>query len=155
MCLNVKKTPFMLFSTDLCCDGITVTVANCVTKKVYLTKFLGVVIDDKLCWREHIELLLTKLFKSMGMLKAASLCMPQDVLLLIFYVFFNSQLHYGLLVWGNTYVSYVTPIKILYERCIRLLSYEHTYSYIPPLALQFNSIQCSANFNLLDKFLIN
>ena len=42
----LKKNPFMLFSTGLCCDAITMTVANCVIKKVHSTKFLGVVIDD-------------------------------------------------------------------------------------------------------------
>ena len=46
-----------------------------------------------------------------------------------------SQLHYGLLVWINIYVSYLTPIKILYKRCVRLLSYEHSYAHPPPLAL--------------------
>ena len=72
----------------------------------------------------------------MGMLKAASLYMPHDVLLLIFYAFFYSQLHYGLLIWVNTYVSYLTPIKILYKRCSRLLSYENLYAHTPPLTLQ-------------------
>ena len=67
-------------------------------KKVHSTKFLGVVIDDKLCWRKHIELLHIKQSKSMGTLKAASLYMPHNVLLQIFNAFFNSQLHYGLLV---------------------------------------------------------
>ena len=37
------------------------TVANCVITKVHSTKFLGVVIDDKLCWWERIELLHIKL----------------------------------------------------------------------------------------------
>ena len=72
----------------------------------------------------------------MDILKAASLYMPHDVSLLFFYAFFNSQLHYGLSVWRNTYVSFLTLIKILYKRCIRLLSYEHPYVHTPPLALQ-------------------
>ena len=70
------------------------------------------------------------------MLKAASLYMPHDVLLPIFYAFFNCQIHYGLLVWGNTFVSYLIPMKILYKRCIRLLSSEHPYAHTPPLASQ-------------------
>ena len=45
------------------------------------------------------------------MLKAASLYMPHDELPIIFYAFFNSQLHYGLLIQGNINVSYLTPIK--------------------------------------------
>ena len=134
--LNVKKTHFMLLSTGLCGDYTTMTIANCVLKKVHSTKFLGVVLFDKLYWREHIELLHIKLSKSIGMLKSASLYMPHDVLLLFFYAFFNDQLHFGLLIWGNTYLSYLTPIKTLYKRCIRLLSYEHPYAHTPPLALQ-------------------
>ena len=66
----------MLFSTGLCCDEITMTVANCIIKNVYSTKFLGVLIVDKLRWWERIELLHIKLSKVMGMLKTASLYMP-------------------------------------------------------------------------------
>ena len=98
------------------------------------------VIGDKLCWREHIELLHIKLSKLMDILKVASLYLPHDVLLLIFYLFFNSQLHYGLLVSVNTYVSYLTPIQILYKRCIILLSCEHPYAHTPPLTLQLRLV---------------
>ena len=80
----LKKTQIMLLSTCLCCDDITMTAANCVIKKVHSTKFLSVVIDEKLCWWDHIELMHIKLSKSMGMLKAASIYVPHDVLLLIF-----------------------------------------------------------------------
>ena len=80
---------------------MTKTVANCVIKKVHSTLFLGVVIDDKLFWREHIELLHIKLSKSVGMLKVASLYMPRDVLLLTFYAFFNSHCNYIMVYWSG------------------------------------------------------
>ena len=80
------------------------TVANCVIKKVNSTKFLNVVINDKLCWLEHIELLHIKLSKSMGMLKATSLYVPHDVLLIIFYAFFNS--HLRMVYWSGEILMY-------------------------------------------------
>lgn len=136
LCLNVSKTHFMLFSTGPCCSDSSLTIANCVINKVQSTKFLGLFIDDKLCWFDHIEYLRTKLSKSLGLLKAASSCMPQSVLLSIFYAFFNSHIHYGLLIWGNSYSTYLAPINVLYKRCLRLLSHAHPLAHTPPLALQ-------------------
>ena len=62
--------------------------------------------------------------------------MPKIVLLSIFYAFFHSQLHYGFLIWVNTYLSYLVPIKVLYKGCIRLLSCAHPFACTPPLASQ-------------------
>ena len=54
----------------------------------------------------------------------------------MFYAFFNSQLLYGLLIWGNTHSSYLIPINVLYKRCLRLLSHVPPLAHTPPLAFQ-------------------
>ena len=50
--------------------------------------------------------------------------------------FFNSQLLYGLLIWGNTYSSYLAQINVLYKRCLRKLSCAPLLAHTPPLAFQ-------------------
>ena len=137
LCLNVNKTHFLLFATGLCCSDTSLVCYNCEVKKVQSTKFLGLFIDDNLCWFDYTAFLNTKLSKSFGLLKAVNLYMPKIVLLSIFYAFFHSQLHYGFLIWGNTYLSYLEPIKVLYKRCIRLLSCAHLFAHTPLLASQF------------------
>ena len=52
--LNVSKTNFMLFSNRHCHIDIKVTINNVHLKRVYTTKFLGILIDHKLNWKEHI-----------------------------------------------------------------------------------------------------
>ena len=37
-------------------------------KREHVTKFLGVIIDENLSWKEHIEILSSKISKSIGML---------------------------------------------------------------------------------------
>ena len=37
-------------------------------------------------------------------------------------------------IWVNTYSSYIEPIKVLYKRCIKLLSCAHPFARAPPLA---------------------
>ncbi len=136
LCLNVVKTHFMLFATGCLCADVSLNVANIVVKKVQSIKFLGVYIDERLCWHEHVNMLYTKLSKSLGLLKAASVYLPRNILLSMFYAFFNSQLLYGLLIWGNTYSTYLMPINVLYKRCLRLLSCAPLLAHTPPLALQ-------------------
>ena len=106
----------MLFAIGLCCSDTSLFCYNCVVKKVQSTKFLGLLIDDNLCWYDHTAFLHTKLSKNTVLLNAASLYMPKIVLLSIFYAFFYSQLHYGFLIWGKTYLSYLEPIKVFYKQ---------------------------------------
>ena len=44
----------MVFSTRTVPNDIEVTINNCKIDQVYTTKYLGVVIDDKLNWKEHV-----------------------------------------------------------------------------------------------------
>jgi hypothetical protein len=89
LCVNVDKTHFMFFSKRGCvCDRV-LKLRSCSVKLVQSTKFLGVYIDDKLNWAVHITELVTKLNRSLGMMKVASHCLPHDVLLQIFYAFFT------------------------------------------------------------------
>jgi hypothetical protein len=136
LCLNINKTKFMLFATGLHCTDMMLSVFGSNIVRVHSTKFLGLIIDDQLCWQEYIRSLHVKLSKSFGMLKAASLCMPRDILLLMFHAFFNSHLLYCHLIWGNAYTSYLNPIKVLYKRCIRLFTHSHPSAHTPPLAHQ-------------------
>ena len=67
----------MFFATGLCCSDTSLVCYNCVVKKVQSTTFLGLFIDDNLWWYDHADFLHTKLPKSFGLLKAASLYMPK------------------------------------------------------------------------------
>ena len=60
---------------------------NNVVNKVQSTKFLIVYIDERLCCHKHVNMLYTILLKSLGLLKAASVYLPRDILLSMFYSF--------------------------------------------------------------------
>ena len=68
--LNVSKT-------NLCClaiakkKNIEISIKNAKINLVYTTKFLGVLIDNKLNWKDHIDLIKTKLSKNIGFMYKA------------------------------------------------------------------------------------
>ena len=61
--LNVVKTNVMIFGNNIYEDNYMVSINGMNINRVYVTTFLGVHIDSKLNWNEHISVIKTKLAK--------------------------------------------------------------------------------------------
>ena len=68
--------------------------------KVSSTKFLGVIIDEKLNWGPHLQYLRKKLRSITGALCRIRKSVPVDLYLKIYNALFESHLSYGISVWG-------------------------------------------------------
>jgi hypothetical protein len=70
----------------------------------------------------------------MGMIKVASYVLPDYVLRNLYYAYFVSRLCYGITIWGNTYETYLYPLRIVHNRCIRLISHADVRAHVSSLA---------------------
>lgn len=67
--LNMKKTKFMVFGNQKEIDGdIELKICDVEIERVYETKYLGVVIDHKLTWKQHIDYIKGTISKSIVIL---------------------------------------------------------------------------------------
>ncbi len=66
--LNLSKTKFVIFSNQQSNNKVKLTINNEEIERVYENKFLGVIIDHKLCWKSHINHVKTKMSKSIAIL---------------------------------------------------------------------------------------
>ena len=57
-----------------------------------------------------------------------------NVLRNLHYAYFVSRLCYSITIWGNTYETYLYPLKIVHNRCIRLISNADVRAHISSLA---------------------
>ena len=66
--LNVQKTYFMIFhrAKMKIVSPINVTMNNCYLKKTDCLKYLGVIIDHRLNWTQHIAHVKNKISKGIG-----------------------------------------------------------------------------------------
>ena len=55
--LNVAKTKYMLFTNCCINSNIDIEIYNKIIDRVYSSKFVGVLIDHKLNWKEHVSLI--------------------------------------------------------------------------------------------------
>ena len=70
--LNVSKTNFILFGNRKQNEDLDITINNVKIDRVYVTKFLGVLIDSNLNWKEHIDGINNKISKSIAIIYKAS-----------------------------------------------------------------------------------
>ena len=66
--LNVDKTNYILFGNRKYIDNVCISMNNSIITRVRATTFLGVIIDEKLTWNDHLSLVRSKLAKTVGIL---------------------------------------------------------------------------------------
>ena len=90
--------------------------------KVSSTKFLGVIIDEKLNWGPHLQYLRKKLRSITGALCRIRKSVPVDLYLKIYNALFESHLSYGISVWGASIKDKCNDkLFIVQKHCIRIL----------------------------------
>jgi hypothetical protein len=89
--------------------------------KVNQTKFLGVIIDDRLTWQPHIDHLRKKLACCTGTLNRIKDNIPHHLHKDLYHTLFESHLSYGITVWGNLSESKIAPLFTSQKRCLRIL----------------------------------
>ena len=75
-------------------------------------KFLGILFDENLTCKCHINIVTNKLSKVLGILNRLKHVYPQNALLsIIYHSLFATHLNYGLLLWG-THVNRVSKLHL-------------------------------------------
>ena len=84
-------------------------------------RYLGIILDDKLSFQPHIKLLEGKLSRSLGILRKVKPFLSTSCMLQLYYSFFHSHLQYGILLWGSTSKTYLSKIKVLQNKAIKVI----------------------------------
>ena len=77
---------------------------------------LGVILDIKLDFKQHIISIQIKLSKIIYMLKKHSTILPKKILYLLYNSLFLPHVLYCLELWGNVYFSNIYEIEVLQKK---------------------------------------
>ena len=91
-----------------------------VIKRVSVTKFLGVMIDDKLTWKHHIDLVKSKFSRSCAIMYRASFLIDRRGMHVLYYSLFLPYM-YCAEIWANSYSTSSKCLFMLQKRVIRLI----------------------------------
>ena len=94
------------------------------------TKFLGVIIDNNLSWKQHIQYITNKINSLCSILFHTRRKLTMNALKSIYYSLIHSHISYCSLIWGGTSTDRKEPLNKAHKRVIRtivgLRKYDHT-----------------------------
>ena len=107
-----------------------IIVDKCVLNKVTSIKYLGVIIDHKLNWIEHIAYVKqNKISKCIGILYKATFFLEKRGLLNLYY----SYIIYCIEIWSCAAKSHMNPLYLTQKKIIRIITFSHYVSHTQPL----------------------
>uniref|UniRef100_A0A3Q2ZQH6 Reverse transcriptase domain-containing protein n=1 Tax=Kryptolebias marmoratus TaxID=37003 RepID=A0A3Q2ZQH6_KRYMA len=149
--LNIDKTNYMIFSNKKRTVNGTFKVDGIEICRVSEVKFLGVIIDEKLTWRAHIDYLRTKISRSIAVLHKVKDIFNDKALFILYNAIIVPHLIYCIEVWGNACKTITNPIFILQKRAVRIITRKHYYH---PSNILFQELGLLKFYELVDYYVL-
>ena len=148
--LNIKKTHFMCFSAkNKSRPGISLQIDGEAIAEVNKSKFLGVVIDNKLSWKDHISFVCRKVARGIGVIIKARKVLHNESLKCLYYSFMYPYMIYCNQVWGSACKTNIEPLQVLQKRAVRIILGVHPRSPSEPLFTTLKFLNCKNIFKYL------
>ena len=141
--LNTDKIIFILFHKVRQRDNIplvlpTLKINNTFIKRVDRIKFSGVLFDEKLRWKNHINLIENKISKNLGILHRTKFLLHQRSRKNIYFSFIHSYINYGNIAWGSTYKTKLKKILTYQKKADRIIFFAYCLAHVKPLMVDMN-----------------
>ena len=120
--LNVKKSNYMIFTQTKYTNETKVVINDTCLDRVLETKILGVIIDPKLTWKAHINLIKSKVSRGIAILCKARKLLNKEALIILYYSFIYPFLTYCIEIWGGTYTSYTKSLFVCQKKIVRIIT---------------------------------
>ena len=133
--LNVGKTEYFFFHKPSRKDDLPLLLPRLLIKKhkverVKSKKFLGILLDENLSWKDNIKYIKNKVAKSIGLLYGAKLFLDKNSLLTLYCSYIHTYLNYANLSWGSTNRTNLKKLLIQQKHAVRIINnrtrFDHT-----------------------------
>ena len=146
--LNIKKTKFTLFhKKSLTKSGSTLPLAmpnlqigNKNIERVSSIKFLGVMLDEHLSWKDHIKIVENKLAKNIGLLYHVNQYLNESSLKTVYFSYIHSYLNYANIAWASTYPTNLKQIHLKQKHAARIVYNKDKFTNSKPLLKNLNAL---------------
>ena len=114
--------------------------------EVQNTTFLGIIIDNKLNWKDHISYIAGKDSRGVGMVIKARNYLKRDGLMCLYFSFVYPYFTYCNHIWGSTYKSNL----VLQNKVLRIILHAKPRNSAEPFDKELNIMK----FENINKYLI-
>ena len=125
--LNIVKTNYIIFggNKNQNCPNLVPKINNVPIERVTETKFLGVIVDEKLHWKKHIDSVITKVSRSIGILYKARYRVGFNQLKQLYFTLIEPSILYCCIIWGQSKHScQLDAVWKLQKKAVRVITFE-------------------------------
>ena len=147
LALNVNKTKYMLFSKrkNNHPREINVKINNNDIQSVTEFNFLGLYLNSKLNWDTHVNIIIKKISRAVGIIKKMQLLFPKRILISLYNTLILPHINYCLLSWGSSNAT--ESIFLQQKKAIRAISSASHNAHTELLFKIFNILKLKDIFN--------
>ena len=133
--LNVDKSNIVVFHPPQkkINHQINIIINGKKLNKATNTKYLGVLIDCHLNWKDQTSYLAKKIKRNIGALSKLRHFTSSKILKNLYYSLVYPFLIYGIVAWENTYSTTIKPLFILQKKAVRIMSKSNYDEHTNPL----------------------
>ena len=148
--LNVDKTKWSLFHPLSKRKFLPQTLPNLLIedihiKREHVTKFLGVFIDENLSWKQHIEILSSKISKSIGIVYKPRDVLSKQPVKQLYFSFIQTYVSYANITRASTSKSKLGRLYRCQKLAPRVIFHKDWYTHASPL---LNDVKALNDFKL-------
>ena len=138
----VDKSQYMLVNSnnyvrieDHCFE---LKMANHIISRTKTFKYLGLIVDEKLSWTDHVNYVCLKLSQAAGVIFKVRNLLSHDALMLIYHALVSQKLRYGLICWATASKFLLDKVDIAHNKIVRYLSFSKACSRAWPIYIKLN-----------------
>ena len=109
-----------------------VYIDNIVIERVNCKTILGVLIDSKLSWSDHVSYIRHKMSKNLSVMHRVKWLLNKSALYMIYCTLVLPYISYCCEICGNTYKTRIQPLYIIQKRAIRICNHLEYRSHSKP-----------------------
>ena len=140
--LNTTKTYYAVFhraKMKLPMNSIKLFMDKTNLREVECIKYLGVILDNKLSWIQHISYVKNKISKGIGIMYKARNYINKKALIGLYHSYIYPYFIYCIESWGNASNCHLDPLFVIQKRILRILTFS-SYDVPSDLLLKHTNI---------------
>ena len=129
--VNLNKTQYSIFQTKNMNipDWLNnIKINNNTIKRVHSARFLGIILDEKLKWDDHVKQLSESLTQIINAFKIIKNYVPEDKKRMLYYAYIYSRIQYGIEMYGTASKKLIKKVQTKQNRAIKVLHNKNFYT---------------------------
>ena len=116
--------------------GFELKMGGHVISRTKTYRYLGLLIDEKFSWADHINEVCWKLSQVAGIFFKIRTVLTREAMMLVYHSLVGSKLRYGLICWGSASKFLLDKVSVAHNKIITYMTFSKRCSRIWPLFCQ-------------------